>query len=92
MIDELYDDRIAALDGTLLVAGTVALVAWELLALPQTVVAGAGGLVALGVLAFLANVLLVLVRHSPQPLDRIVFGSLSPRRSPEIAEEPPAES
>jgi len=91
MIDDLYDDRIAAADATLLVAGTTLLVAWEYLEAPQLLVSVGGGLVALGVLAFLANVLLVLVRHSPQPLDRIVLGSLSPRRTPQTLEEQPAE-
>jgi hypothetical protein len=91
MIDDLYDDRIAAVDGALLVAGTAGLVAWEFLDAPQAVVSVAGALVALAVVAFLANVGLVLQRHSPQPLDRIVFGSLSPRRSPEVVEESPAE-
>ncbi|WP_460920091.1 hypothetical protein [Salinarchaeum chitinilyticum] len=92
MIDDLYDDRIAAIDGTLLVTGTAGLVAWELLALSQAVVSVAGGLVLLAILAFLANVVLVLVRHSPQPIDRIVFGSLSPRRTGEVVEESPTES
>jgi len=92
MIDDLYDDRIAAVDGALLTVGTAALVAWELLELSQVVVSIAGGLVLLAVLAFLANIALVLVRHSPQPVDRIVLGPLSPRRTPEVGEEPSAES
>ncbi|WP_248515127.1 hypothetical protein [Salinarchaeum laminariae] len=92
MIDDLYDDRIAAVDGILLVAGTATLVGWELLEGPRSVVLIAGGLVSLGILAFLGNVALVLHRHSPQPLDRIVFGSLGRRRSSDVADESPSES
>jgi hypothetical protein len=35
---------------------------------------------AVGLCVFISNLLLVVRRHSPQPLDRIVLGRFSPRR------------
>ncbi|WP_324664369.1 hypothetical protein [Haloarcula sediminis] len=79
MIDDLYDDRLAAADGTLWVCGAVCLVgaAWAGL---SPLVAGAGGaMVTLSVAAFAANMLLVVHEHGPDPIDRVLLGSLSPR-------------
>jgi len=45
--------------------------------------AGLGGvMVTLGVAAFAANMLLVVHEHGPDPFDRVLLGSLSPRREP----------
>lgn len=78
MVDDLYDDRLAAVDGSLLLAGTVALVASEIL-VEHTAVAIAGGLLlTLGVCAFVTNMLLVLYRHSAHSFRRILFGKLLP--------------
>jgi len=81
MIDDLYDDRIAAVDGVLLATGTA-----------LTVIAGASArftplasvgavLVALGVAAFALNVGRVISRHGTHPIDQLVLGGLSPRRA-----------
>jgi hypothetical protein len=87
MIDDLYDDRLAVVDGTLLFGGTVMLVGFEWFEL-GTAAAGVGGtLVLVGVLTFTGNMILVLRRHGPQSLDRVLLGSLSPRRSVGGSEE-----
>ncbi|WP_367176252.1 hypothetical protein [Haloarcula rubripromontorii] len=90
MIDDLYDDRIAAADGTLLAAGTLALVATDLLGLPTVVGGLGGGLVALGVVVFASNMLLVIHKHSPHSLGRVVFGSLDPRDRSTVDDSPAA--
>ena len=78
MVDDLYDDRLAAVDGTFWVGGTVCLVAAELAGVSFLVLAG-GTMVTLGVAAFSANMVLVVREHSPDPFDRVLLGSLSPR-------------
>ena len=87
MIDDLYDDRLAAADATLLVAGTGLIVAADLFAVPEFAGTAGGTLVALGVVVFGANMLLVLLDHSPNSLDRILLGSFSPRRGHSGEEE-----
>ncbi|NHN42765.1 hypothetical protein G9C85_14155 [Halorubellus sp. JP-L1] len=78
MIDDLYDHRLAAADGTLWVGGTVLLLAAEWTTLPT---AAAGGIaLTAAVVVFTTNVGLVVHRHGPDPLDRVILGSLSPRR------------
>jgi hypothetical protein len=80
MIDDLYDDRVALLDLAAFAAGTGLLVGAELLA--GRVDAGlldaarpvAGALLAAGAVLFVGNVLLVVRRHSPHPLPRLLFG------------------
>lgn len=73
MVDDLYDDRLAAADFALLAGGLAAIVAADVLALPVAVAAAGGGSISLGAVTFLANVLLVIRRHSPQPLSGILF-------------------
>lgn len=85
MIDDLYDDRLAAVDGTLWVGGTVCIVGAGWAELPAYVVAVGGVGVTLAVVAFSANMLLVVHKHGPDPFDRVLLGSLSPR--PESAPE-----
>ena len=87
MIDDLYDDRLAAIDGTLLFVGTVLLVGSDVRETVPVVALVGGVLVSLGVIVFTVNMLLVLRRHSPHSVDRIVLGSLSPRQSAGHAEE-----
>mgnify|MGYP005856961473 CR=1 FL=1 len=83
MIDDLYDDRLAAIDGSLILLGTVLLVGSELLeAIPAAAAAG-GAVMTLGVAVFTANMLLVLRRHSRRSLDHIVLGARTPRKSVE---------
>lgn len=86
MIDDLYDDRIAASDGILLGAGSALIIGANLLEVAGTPALLGGLLVGFGVLAFVFNMILVLVRHSPHPIDRIVLGSFSPRRAHSLNE------
>ncbi|WP_336002708.1 hypothetical protein [Halorientalis halophila] len=74
MIDDLYDDRLAAADFTLLGTGTAALIAADLGFGPDSLVALAGGLVSLGAVAFAANLLGVLREHSPHSLRSVLTG------------------
>ncbi|WP_340100747.1 hypothetical protein [Salinibaculum salinum] len=71
MIDDLYDGRIAAVDSSLLVAGVVGLVLAELADLAWLTLPGAS-LFAGGSLLFVANMVLVLYRHSPRSLRDVV--------------------
>jgi hypothetical protein len=81
MIDDLYDDRIAAVDGVLLASGSGLIVGSNLLGVTGLPALLGGLLACVGVAAFVVNMGLVLVRHSPHSLDRIVLGSFSPRRA-----------
>jgi len=81
MIDDLYDDRIAAIDGILLGAGSALIIGSNLFEVAGPPALLGGFLVGLGVVAFVFNMILVLVRHSPHSIDRIVLGSFSPRRT-----------
>ena len=87
MIDDLYDDRLAAADATLLVAGTLLLVLADLSLLPSPAFGLGGALVTLGIVVFGANMLLVIRDHSPHSVSRILLGSLDPRRRESLDEE-----
>jgi len=89
MIDDLYDDRLAAADGTLLASGTAALVVGDWFGLSDVVSGVSGGLVVLGVVVFTANMLLVVHEHSPHSVGRIIFGSLDPRSRPAAVDDSP---
>jgi hypothetical protein len=89
MIDDLYDDRLAAADFVLLLAGTTLLVVADTVFDDVRFVGVGGLLVAAGVVVFLANVVLVIRRHGPQSLPRVIFGSLLPE-GVEHGEEPEA--
>ncbi|MFP9192647.1 hypothetical protein [Natronosalvus vescus] len=78
MIDDLYDDRLAAVDFVALTIGLGLLIASDVFAVPSTVAVGGGVLVSLGVAIFGANMVLVLRRHSNQPIRRILFGGPEP--------------
>ena len=80
MIDDLYDDRLAAIDGMFLGSGSALLVGANLSEVGSDFALLGGLLVGLGVAAFVSNMVLVLVRHGPHPIDRIVLGSISPFR------------
>ncbi|NHN49819.1 hypothetical protein G9464_19815 [Halostella sp. JP-L12] len=87
MIDDLYDDRVAAADFVALVGGVGALAAIDLLGAagggttavatdgPSLLATAAGGLVLAGVLAFAANLLFVLRRHGPQSIPAVLVGA-----------------
>ncbi|WP_135822799.1 heme-copper oxidase family protein [Halostella litorea] len=79
MIDDLYDDRLAAADFAALLGGAALLVAADLLPawglrVPAVVGAAGGGLVLLGSVVFAANLLLVLRRHGPQSVPAVLVG------------------
>ncbi|WP_121823413.1 hypothetical protein [Halostella salina] len=83
MIDDLYDDRLAAADfaalvggATLIVAGQLPVVAGALPVQPGFLWAVGGTLWLAGSVAFAANLLLVLRRHGRQSLPAVLFGSL----------------
>jgi len=80
MVDELYDDRIAAVDGTLWVGGSVSIVAAEVASLSALVTVVGGVMLTLAVVAFSANMLLVVHTHGPDSFDRVLLGSLTPRQ------------
>ena len=90
MIDDLYDDRLAAADGTLLFVGTALVVAADIAAgasgttlaggVPGPALVGAS-LATLGVGVFATNAVLVIRRHSPGTLSRVVLGRFAPRRA-----------
>jgi hypothetical protein len=90
MIDDLYDDRLAAADATLLVSGTLLLVLSDWFQLPLLIQAIGGGLVSLGIVVFGTNMLLVVRDHSPHSLGRILLGSLDPRGKSTPAGDSPA--
>ncbi|OIB58977.1 hypothetical protein [Natrialba sp. SSL1] len=73
MIDDLYDDRLAAIDCTLLTVGLALIVVTDVVSLPTTVSLAGGGAVISGLVVFTANMVLVVRRHSPQPLLGILF-------------------
>jgi len=89
MIDDLYDDRLAAVDGSLWVGGTAVLVGAELAAFSPVILGVGGVMVALSVAAFAANMLLVVQEHGPDPFDRVLLGSLSPRPEPDPDDDAP---
>ncbi|MFB6232656.1 MAG: hypothetical protein ABEH61_00200 [Haloarculaceae archaeon] len=73
MVDDLYSDRLAAVDFGLLGTGTAAVVAGSWLGVEPLVVAG-GGLLVAGIVVFAANLLLVVRDHSPDSLSVVLFG------------------
>jgi hypothetical protein len=91
MIDDLYDDRLAAVDAVLLVVGTGLLVLADWFGLVASVTVVGGLLVGLGVVVFAANMLLVVREHSPHSVGRILLGSLDPRGAPTSPGEGPVE-
>jgi hypothetical protein len=90
MIDDLYDDRIAAIDFTFLVGGTGLLVAGDLFGLPSMSSAVGGLFVLIGVVLFLANIVGVIREHSPHSLAGILFSTLA--TDPDQATADPDES
>nr|WP_115863943.1 hypothetical protein [Halorussus litoreus] len=89
MIDDLYDDRLAAADFALLTLGVGALVAGDLFGLPDGVVLAGGVCVLAGVGGFVANVLLVVRRHSPHSILGVLFSRFAAgEQSPDEVERP----
>ncbi|WP_053948280.1 hypothetical protein [Halolamina sediminis] len=75
MVDDLYDDRLAAADFWCLLGGTTLLVADGLLDLPSAVSAVAGIAVLVGTLLFVVNVAGVVREHAPQSLLTVLLGT-----------------
>jgi hypothetical protein len=90
MVDDLYDDRLAAADGALLFLGTALVVGADVAAGASGTTLGAGAarpalagmsLLTLGVAVFAGNALLVIRRHSPGTLARVALGRFGARRA-----------
>ncbi|MBP1986653.1 hypothetical protein [Halolamina salifodinae] len=74
MVDDLYDDRIAAADFACFLGGSALLVAADLFGLPSVVSASGGGLTLLGTALFILNIAGVVREHSPQSLTAVLVG------------------
>ena len=90
MIDDLYSDRIAAVDFALSGGGTGILVAADLFPLPSTSARIGGVLVLVGALLFLANIVGVIREHSPHSLPGVLFSTF--QTVPESPSEESTES
>jgi phage shock protein PspC (stress-responsive transcriptional regulator) len=90
MVDDLYSDRLAAVDFAFTTGGTVTLVASALMGLPSPSVAVGGGLFAVGALCFVANMGQVLRDHGPESLPGLLLGTFWTDRS--CSSEGPADS
>ncbi|MFB6160724.1 MAG: hypothetical protein ABEJ61_06050 [Haloferacaceae archaeon] len=90
MVDDLYDDRLAAADFASLLAGTVLLVAADQFGLPPAVAVAGGLLVLLGTVLFLANVLLVVRDHSPHSVLGVLFAAFATDQAGGATEPSPA--
>lgn len=77
MIDDLYDDRIAAVDFACFSGGTALLVAADLSLLPPLGSAFGGTLVLVGAVLFLVNLARVVRNHSPHSLAEVLLGPLA---------------
>ena len=91
MIDDLYDDRLAAVDFWFILSGTLVLVGADWFGFPSFVTVLGGGVVVVGALVFVANMLAVVVRHGQLSLDRLVLGALTPRRLVSRSDDPPTD-
>ncbi|MGM0718763.1 MAG: hypothetical protein ACQET5_16695 [Halobacteriota archaeon] len=74
MIDDLYDDRLAAIDFVFLTVGLCVLVGTDVIRFPTMASIAAGLAVTAGATVFFVNMVLVIRRHSPQTLPDILFG------------------
>ena len=74
MIDDLYSDRLAAVDFGFTTGGTAVLVASDLLSLPSGSIAVGGGLFAIGAVCFVANIVGTIRAHSPDSLGTLLVG------------------
>jgi hypothetical protein len=82
MIDDLYDDRLAAADASLLVGGTLLIVLSDWFQLSSIILGIGGGLVTLGSIVFTTNMLQVIHKHSPHSMGQILLGSIASRLNP----------
>ncbi|WP_123535018.1 heme-copper oxidase family protein [Halosimplex salinum] len=82
MIDDLYDDRVAAADFVCILGGAAGLVLASALSLPALVAAGAGALATVGFALFAANMLVVVREHSPHSLRGVLVTRLAESGAP----------
>jgi hypothetical protein len=73
MIDDLYDDRLAAVDSACLSVGAVVLVVGEAGLVGSAVIPFGAGALLVGTLVFGANMLVVVRGHSPYSIPAIVL-------------------
>ncbi|QLH80689.1 hypothetical protein [Halosimplex pelagicum] len=76
MIDDLYDDRVAAADFGCVTLGATGIVLASALGLPTAVTAVSGSLATVGFALFATNMLLVVREHSPRPLRAVLISRL----------------
>jgi len=77
MIDDLYDDRVAAADFACILGGTAGLVLADALGLPTVVTVVSGTIATLGFGLFAANMVLVVREHSPYSLGGVLVSRLA---------------
>ncbi len=77
MIDDLYDGRVAVADVTAFVAAGLLAVAHDAGLLPAVAATAAGTLAFAGAALFGANLVTVLVAHSPQSMPELLGGRLA---------------
>jgi hypothetical protein len=78
MIDDLYDSRIAKVDGACLVGGAAVAVLASVIAVPPVIVAVGVVLAAIGIALLAVNLFLVVHDHAPWSLGRVLLGALAP--------------
>ncbi|MFC6954461.1 hypothetical protein [Halorubellus litoreus] len=80
-IDDLYDARVARSELALVVVALLGALAASVLTVPDALVALAGTLAAVGVLAFAGNLVGVVHHHAARGVHAVVLGALAPRRT-----------
>ena len=76
MVEDLYDDRLAAVDFWAVLLGAAAIVATEALSLPAIIQGIGGTLLTVGFVVFTANMLLVLRSHSPFSIRTVLLAGV----------------
>ena len=89
MIDDLYDSRLATIDFVAVMLGTAVLVLAERFGLPAIAWALGGIGAVVGFSVFFGNMLLVIHKHSPHGIRRIIFPISTPgQNTPPEPQEP----
>jgi len=76
MIDDLYDDRLAAADFACVLAGATGLVLASVLDLPSVATAASGAFATVGFALFAANLVVVVREHGPRSLRGVLVSRL----------------
>ncbi len=77
MVDDLYDARIARVDGITTFVGGITIALTSVVDLPVVIEAIGWSLLLVGFVLFAVNIWLVIHRHGPVPVHRLVLGSTS---------------